>query len=94
MHRIFVMTRAAQNIQDRYEAMMFAKSAEAARKAAYEFTQAVLGEKASQLSLQEALRETCRRLRPSSDPKEQQRFENELIELGIWPAPTHESVAA
>lgn len=73
---------------------MFAKTAEAARKSAYEFALAVLGDEASQLSLQEALRETCRRIRPSADPREQVRFENELIELGIWPAQNAHSVAA
>ena len=89
------MTRALQRIQERYDALMFAKSPEAARKAAHVLIQTVLGDRAAELSFQEALRETCRRVRPSSDPREQQRFENEFIELAIWPTNNHEhSVAA
>jgi hypothetical protein len=79
------MTRAAQQIQDRYDALMFASSADAAREAAHQLVQAVLGEKADSLSLQEALRQTCRKIRPSADPREQQRFENEFIELALAP---------
>ena len=36
--------------------------------------------------LEATLRECCRVLRPSVDPKEQARFEAEFVELGIWPA--------
>ncbi len=79
------MTRAAQQVQDRYDALMFAKGPEVAKKTALELVQLVLGEEANELSLQEALRETCRRMRPSADPREQLRFENEFIELAIWP---------
>jgi hypothetical protein len=64
---------------------MFARSPESARKAARELAKAVLGEEALLLPLEEALRECCRKLRPSDDPKEQARFEAEFIELGIWP---------
>jgi hypothetical protein len=87
------MTRAAQQIQDRYDALMFAKTAGSARKAAYALIETVLGPDASQLSFQAALRECCRRIRPSSDPREQQRFENEFIELAIWPGKSN-SIAA
>jgi hypothetical protein len=79
------MTRAAQQIQDCYDALMFAKTPDSARAHAGELVQLVLGERASELSLQEALRETCRRVRPSADPREQLRYENEFIELAIWP---------
>jgi hypothetical protein len=92
MHRI-VMTRAAQQVQDRYDVLMFAKDRESARKAAGELVRLVLGPEADELSLQEAMRETCRRIRPSADPREQQRFENEFIELAIWPE-TSQRVAA
>ncbi len=65
---------------------MFAKSAEGARRAARELIRVVLGDDGLELSLEEALRRCCRQLRPSEDPREQVRFENEFIELGIWPA--------
>jgi hypothetical protein len=72
-------------INDRYDALMFAKSPETARKAARELVRVVLGENAADRPLEDAVRETCRRLRPSHDPKEQTRFEAEFIELAIWP---------
>lgn len=87
------MTRAAQQIQERYDALMFAKTPDSARACAVELVQLVLGEKASALSLQEALRETCRVIRPSADPREQIRYENEFIELAIWPQ-NSQSIAA
>ena len=87
------MTRAAQQIQERYDSLMFAKSPESARSYAKELVHLVLGERASQLSLQEAMRETCRLIRPSADPREQVRFENEFIELAIWPQ-NSQSIAA
>ena len=87
------MTRAAQQIQERYDALMFAKTQESARARAVELVELVLSERASQLSLQEALRETCRLIRPSADPREQVRFENEFIELAVWPQNAH-SIAA
>ncbi|MBV9679881.1 MAG: hypothetical protein JO185_26335 [Acidobacteriaceae bacterium] len=79
------MNRQNQLINDRYEALMFAKTPEAGRKAARELVRTVLGEEALQFSLEEALRQCCRRLRPSKDPREQARFEAEFIELGVWP---------
>lgn len=79
------MTRAEQQIHDRYEALMFAKTPEAGRKAARDLVEAVLGEEGHKLSLEEALRECCRRIRPSRDPREQLRFENEFVEMGVWP---------
>lgn len=79
------MNRVTQLINDRYDALMFAKSAETARRAARGLVRVVLGEKAADRPLEDALRETCRRLRPSQDPKEQARFEAEFIELAIWP---------
>lgn len=80
------MNRQNQLINDRYEALMFAKTPEAGRKAARELVRTVLGEEALQFSLEEALRQCCRRMRPSKDPREQARFEAEFIELGIWPS--------
>jgi hypothetical protein len=88
------MNRETALINDRYEAMMFAKSPESARKAARELVRVVLGEEAVARPLQESLRECCRRLRPAGDPKEQARFEAEFIELGIWPDVSEKLVAA
>jgi hypothetical protein len=79
------MNKQNQLINDRYEALMFAKTPEAGRKAARELVRTVLGDEALQLSLEESLRQCCRQLRPSKDPREQARFEAEFIELGIWP---------
>ena len=72
---------------------MFAKSAQDARKAAEELVCVVLGEEASTKPLEEALRQCCRRLRPSEDPREQSRFEGEFVELGIWPNTTQQKLA-
>jgi len=80
------MNKQNQLINDRYEALMFAKTPEAGRKAARELVRIILGDEALQLPLEEALRQCCRQLRPSKDPREQARFEAEFIELGIWPS--------
>lgn len=88
------MNRQTQLINDRYEALMFAKSSEAARRAARELIRVVLGEEAVGRSLEQALRDCCRQLRPSQDPKEQTRFEAEFIELAIWPESNSQRVAA
>lgn len=79
------MNKLNQLINDRYEALMFAKTPEAGRKAARELVRIILGDEALQLPLEEALRQCCRQLRPSKDPREQARFEAEFVELGIWP---------
>lgn len=73
---------------------MFAKTPEAARKAARELVRVVLGDEAVRQPLDEALRNCCRRLRPAEDPREQARFEAEFIELGIWPDSSEKLVAA
>ena len=87
------MNRRTQLINDRYEALMFAKTSDQARAAAGELIRVVLGDQAIEKPLEEALRECCRVLRPSQDPREQQRFEAEFIELGVWPNST-ERIAA
>jgi HEPN domain-containing protein len=87
------MNRNSNLINDRYEALMFAKSPQAARKAARELIRVVLGEEALGRPLDEALRQCCRQLRPSQDPREQARFESEFVEMGIWPT-TAQKVAA
>ena len=88
------MNRETQIINERYEAMMFAKSAAEARKAARDLTRLVLGDEAADRKLDDALRECCRRLRPSQDPREQARFETEFVELGIWPNAPAQKIAA
>jgi hypothetical protein len=72
-------------INDRYESLMFAKTSEQARVAARELIRVVLGDDWTEKPLDEALRQCCRVLRPSQDAREQQRFEVEFVELGIWP---------
>ena len=79
------MNRHTQMVNDRYEALMFAKTSEQAQVAARELIKVVLGPEAVDKPLEKALRECCRVLRPSQDAREQQRFEDEFIELGIWP---------
>jgi hypothetical protein len=64
---------------------MFAKTPQAAQKAARELVRIVLGDEAVERPLDQALRDTCRVLRPSQDPREQSRFESEFLELAFWP---------
>jgi hypothetical protein len=74
------------NYDTQYDALMFAKTPELARKAARELARVILGDEAvSQQPLEESLREVCRKIRPSSDPKEQARFESEFVELAAAP---------
>ena len=79
------MARISEVIDARYQALMFAKSAATARRAALDLIEVVLGDEAADYSLERGLRECCQVLRPAEDPKEQIRYENEFIELGIWP---------
>jgi hypothetical protein len=88
------MNRETARINDRYEAMMFANSPQAARKAAHELVRVVLGDEALRQPLEQALRECCRRLRPAADPREEARFEAEFVEMGIWPDSSQKLVAA
>jgi len=87
------MNRHTQMVNDKYEALMFAKNPEAGRQAARELIRVVLGEESLRRPLEETLRECCRILRPSSDPKEQARYEAEFVELGIWPSSAHKLAA-
>ena len=87
------MNRRNQIINDRYEALMFAKTAEQARAAARDLIKLILGEDALQRPLEDGLRECCRVLRPSEDLREQQRFEAEFVELGIWPTAARKMAA-
>lgn len=88
------MNKRIQLINERYEALMFAKNPEAARKAARELVRTVIGDEGLQRPLEQALRECCRVLRPSHDPKEQARFEDEFLELAFWPNEAQRVAAA
>ncbi len=88
------MARISEVIDARYEALLFAKSAAAARRAALDLIKVVLGDEAADYSLERGLRECCQILRPADDPKEQVRYENEFIELGIWPQPAPRQASA
>ena len=79
------MNRADASINASYDALLFAKSPHSARNAAARLVRAVLGDEGTHQPLEEGLRSCCRVLRPAADPKEQSRFEEEFIELGIWP---------
>jgi hypothetical protein len=79
------MNRADASINAPYEAMLFAKDPHSARNAAARLVRAVLGEEGTNQSLEDALRRCCRILRPATDPKDQARFEEEFVELGLWP---------
>lgn len=88
------MNKRTQLINDRYEALMFAKNPEAARRAARELVKTVVGEEGLEQPLEQALRECCRVLRPSQDPREQSRFEAEFLELAFWPNEAQRVAAA
>ena len=87
------MNRNIQLINEHYDALMFANSQKSARKAAGELIRVVLGEPAMDRPLEEALREVCRKIRPSDDPKEQARFESEFVELAIAPTTARQMAA-
>lgn len=87
------MDRQSQMIDTRYDALIFAKSAEAARQAAVELVRVVLGEEALKRPLEETIRECCRVLRPAKDARDEARFEDEFVELAIWPRKS-EKIAA
>lgn len=87
------MAQISASLDTRYDALMFARSPEAAQKAAEELVRTVLGDRAGELSLRDALRECCRILRPAQDPKEELRFEEEFIELAFWPGRSRQMAA-
>jgi len=87
------MSRHQSLIDSYYEALLFAKSSESAREAAVELVRIVLGEEALARPLEDTLRECCRKFRPAKDPREQLRFEEEFLELAIWPGSSHKIAA-
>lgn len=87
------MTRELQLIQERYDALMFAKSPEQAHEAAWTLARTVLGGEADELSLEEAMRRCCRKIRPAADPRDEPRFETEFIELALGVFDLHRAAA-
>lgn len=87
------MNKQTQLVNERYEALLFARTPDSGRKAAKELIKVVLGEEALQQPFEEALRQTCRKFRPSRDPREQARFEQEFLELALAPTPAREIAA-
>lgn len=87
------MTKMSESIENRYDALMFAKSPDDARAAAVELVRAVLGEEATKRSLRDTLKECCRVLRPATEAKDQARFEDEFVELAFWPGKSAQMAA-
>lgn len=87
------MRRLKSLIDSHYEALLFAKSAPAAREAAVELVRIVLGEDALARPLEDVVRDCCRVLRPAKDPREQLRFEEEFLDLAIWPGASRKMAA-
>jgi hypothetical protein len=81
------MDRNEELINKRYDALMFARTPEEAKRAARLLADVVLGEEGVALPLERAMKEVCRKLRPASDPRDQARFEAEFLELVFAPAP-------
>jgi hypothetical protein len=79
------MDRNEEIISKRYDALMFARTPEEAKRAAKLLANGVLGESALHIPLERAMREVCRKLRPASDPRDQSRFEAEFLELVFAP---------
>jgi hypothetical protein len=79
------MDRNAEIISKRYDALMFARTPEEAKRAAKFLADAVLGEEALHMPLERAMKEVCRKIRPASDPRDEARFEAEFLELVFTP---------
>lgn len=84
------MDRNEELINRRYDALMFARNPEEAKRSARLLADAVLGEEGLGMSLERAMKEVCRRIRPAADSRDQARFEAEFLEFVF--APTGEGV--
>jgi hypothetical protein len=80
------MDRNEELISKRYDALMFARNPQEAKRAARLLADAVLGEEGLGLPLERAMKEVCRKIRPASDAKDQARFEAEFLELVFAPS--------
>ena len=88
------MDRHLQQVNTWYDTLMFANSPKQARVAARELVRLVLGDRALDQPLEDALKIVCRRLRPAEDAKEQARFEAEFLELVTAPTSATHTIAA
>src|SRR5450432_4117297 len=79
------MDRNEEIINKRYDALMFARTPQEAKRAAKLLAESVLGQDGLQLPLERAMKEVCRKLRPASDPRDQARFEAEFLEMVFAP---------
>lgn len=79
------MDRNEEMISKRYDALMFARNPQEAKRAARLLADAVLGEEGLGLPLERAMKEVCRKLRPAADARDQARFEAEFLELVFAP---------
>ncbi len=79
------MDRNEELISKRYDALMFARTTDEAKRVARLLAEAVLGEHSLHLPLERAMTEVCRKMRPASDPRDQARFEAEFLELVFAP---------
>jgi hypothetical protein len=80
------MDRNEELINKRYDALMFARNPEEAKRAARLLADAVLGEKGVGMPLERAMKEVCRKMRPATDERDQARFEAEFLELVFAPS--------
>jgi hypothetical protein len=85
------MDRNEELVSKRYDALMFARTPDQAKRAARLLADAVLGEEGLGLTLEKAMKEVCRRIRPASDPRDQARFDAEFLELVFTPTNGHNS---
>jgi hypothetical protein len=81
-------------VNKRYDALMFARNTEEAKRAASQLIEAVLGESGKGVSIDEALRQVCRKIRPAEDSREQARFEAEFLELVFAPTGNGQTILA
>ncbi len=80
------MDRNEELINKRYDALMFARNPEEAKRTARLLADAVLGEEGVGMPLERAMKEVCRKIRPAEDPRDQARFEVEFLELVFAPS--------
>ena len=79
------MDRNEELISKRYDALMFARNSVEAKRCAKLLADAVLGEEGLGMSLERAMKEVCRKIRPAADARDQARFEAEFLELVFSP---------
>ena len=63
------MDRNEELVNKRYDALMFARNPEEAKRAARLLADAVLGEEGVGMPLERAMKEVCRKIRPAADAR-------------------------